>query len=61
MNEWMVEKKNLLDTLDPTPKRILIRKWKIPPRREIRLGSNGSHPEEKFGQWALDPSTPKEI
>ena len=51
---------NLLETLDPTPKRNLIRKWRIPPRREIWLGSDRSHPEEKSGQRARDP-TPKEI
>ncbi len=30
----------------------------IPPRREILSGSDGSHPEEKFGLEATDP-TPK--
>ncbi len=30
----------------------------IPPRREIWSGSDGSHPEEKFGLEAMDP-TPK--
>ncbi len=35
MNESMVEEKNLLETLDSTPKRILVWKQRIPPRREI--------------------------
>ncbi len=60
MNESIVKKKNLLETLDSTQKRILVWKQRIPPRREIWLGSEGSHPEEKSGQRALDP-TLKEI
>ena len=47
--ESMVEKKNMLKTLDPTPKRNLIRKRQIPPRREIWSKSLGSHPERNLG------------
>ncbi len=53
MNESMVEKKNLLETLeetlDSTPKRILVWKQQIPPRREIWSKSPGSHPEGNLG------------
>ncbi len=34
---------------DPTPKRNLIRKWQIPPRREIWPKGPGSHPEGNLG------------
>ncbi len=61
MNGSMGEKIFFLQKpLDPTPKRNLVWKQWIPPRREIWSGSDGSHPEEKSGQRALDP-TPKEI
>ncbi len=49
-----------LEVMDLTPKRNLVWKQRIPPRREIWSGSDGSHPEEKSGKRALDP-TPKEI
>ncbi len=35
--------------MDPTPKRNLIRDRRIPPRREIRSKSPGSHPEGNLG------------
>ncbi len=34
------------------------KKGEIPPRREIWLRSDGSHPEKKSGQGVTDP-TPK--
>ncbi len=49
MNESMVEKQNLLETLDSTQKRILVWKQWIPPRREIWSKSPGVHPEGNFG------------
>ena len=59
MNGSMGEKINIVKNLDPTPKRNLVwRRW-IPPRREIWSGSDGAHPEEKSNQGATD-LTPKE-
>ena len=33
----------------------------IPPRREIWSGSYGSHPEEKFGLEATDPTLKRNL
>ncbi len=59
-NEWINVRKHIFlqKPLDTTPKRNLVWKRWIPPRREIWSGSNGSHPEEKSDQGATDP-TPK--
>ncbi len=38
-----------------------IHKREIPPRREIWIGSNGFHPEEKSGKEAMDPATKRNL
>ena len=49
VNGSMEEKIFFKKPLDPTQKRNLVWKQRIPPRREIWSGSNGSHPEENLG------------
>ncbi len=57
----MGEKIFFTKPLDPTPKRNLVWKRWIPPRREIWSRSNGSHPEEKFGLEATDPTSKRNL
>ncbi len=44
----MVEKKNLLETLDPTPKRILVKEPGIPPQKKFRVGKQNGEKKVKL-------------